>query len=1074
MNIIILLGCNGGANKQDSLQLQNQMVSLSSIGVIPIVDDNRHKIYLRLHNNDNQSVANITLVTSGDKPEQQFLADLSSCHNLAAKSSCQLTITLPKNLEPGSQLLRLMVTMADQHRYSVVQLLHYNKLVAVNSLLLGGSPSQIVKRPGQQASITIPFSSVIDLSHVQLSGSSSKIICEDGTNVIRAGKLCSALIELTDQPLKQELTLSSITSDGMKLSTRIMLNITLNNIANLIVGVANSILTPAESTGTVTVMNAGTQTATNINFVAANPLQISDNNCGNQLASGLTCTFNVRSTSSGNGQNTISINYDDGSGVNNSTSLSLGYSANSRSPNLQISVSNSLLNTFVGSQQTIILTLANAGNVTLTNLMLPNLAKISSSLQYTTSGIASPLCATDGSQNLLAESSCNIGIVYTPSAIDQPTSFDFNPLASFSDNFANQISYSSSYQSISYSSLLVNQVYAASAKGLVFNESGTTLPGSVAVSPDNSSVTAESIINGVIYVGTANGNVYAYDTRVSSPAWNLVGDAALGVATISALVNLGNTLYAATSQGVWQISLSGINNSWYQYNAEIYTYNVSALLVLNNQIYAAANNTVYVTADSGLTWNPLGSNNPGSISSMTAYGNTLLVAPTATTSVKYYDLNSSTSWAVLGGNFNTLSTSLGGMNNLQVKDNYAYVANGGKVYRYDMSKGYLGDSWAALNNALNICTTVYTLAVISNNLYAGCANGNIYWSNIQAINNGWVSIGNPTSNGNSAINALISQNNNLYAVSTDKNLYSYSLVESSPSWQKQGSLALDGSSVLAQTKLGSKIYAATVNGNVFSFDLSNPLSIWQKLGATVDPNGIYSLTVFGSQIIAGGGNSTVHSYDTSISGASWTVLGSASFNSGHIIYALNVSGSKIYAALGQGTLAYVYQYDTSSATPAWQAVSGGSVASISVYNLVIIGNQLYAGSYAGDIRTYNTITGGSSWSNLSSQPDGSSVYALIKESSVLYSGTQNGGVFKYDTSLGAPSWVRLCQANVPNSSPIWALTYYANKLYAGTNAGMVYVCNLSQSNPSWQVSNELSNYASPADGSTRVNSLLGF
>ncbi|RTL10188.1 MAG: hypothetical protein EKK54_11985 [Neisseriaceae bacterium] len=1030
MNIIILLGCNGGANKQDSLQLQNQMVSLSSIGVIPIVDDNRHEIYLRLHNDDNQSVANITLVTSGDKPEQQFLADLSSCRNLAAKSSCQLTITLPKNLEPGSQLLRLMVTMADQHRYSVVQLLHYNKLVAVNSLLLGGAPSQIVKRPGQQASITIPFSSVIDLSYLQLSGSSNKIICEDGTNVIRAGKLCSALIELTDQPLKQELTLSSVTSDGMKLSARIMLNTTLNNIANLIVGVANSMLTPTESIGTVTLMNSGTQTASNINFFAANPLQISDNNCGNQLASGLTCTFNVRNTSSSSGQNTISINYDDGSGVNNSASLSLGYSANSRSPNLQISVSNSLLNTFVGSQQTIILTLANAGNVTLTNLMLPNLAKISSSLQYTTSGIASPLCATDGSQNLLAESSCNIGIVYTPSAIDQPTSFDFNPLASFSDNFANQISYSSSYQSISYSSLLVNQVYAASAKGLVFNESSTTLPGSVAVSPDNSSVTAESIINGVIYVGTANGNVYAYDTRVSSLAWNLVGDAALGVATISALVNLGNTLYAATSQGVWQISLSGTNNSWYQYNAEIYTYNVSALLVLNNQIYAAANNTVYVTADSGLTWNPLGSNNPGSISSMTAYGNTLLVAPTATTSVKYYDLNSSTSWAVLSGNFNTLSTSLGGVNNLQVKDNYAYVANGGKVYRYDMSKGYLGDSWAALNNALNICTTVYTLAVISNNLYAGCANGNIYWSNIQTINNGWVSIGNPTSNGNSAINALISQNNNLYAVSTDKNLYSYSLVESSPSWQ--------------------------------------------KLGATVDPNGIYSLTVFGSQIIAGGGNSTVHSYDTSISGASWTVLGSASFNSGHIIYALNVSGSKIYTALGQGTLAYVYQYDTSSATPAWQAVSGGSVASISVYNLVIIGNQLYAGSYVGDIRTYNTITGGSSWSNLSSQPDGSSVYALIKESSVLYSGTQNGGVFKYDTSLGAPSWVRLCQANVPNSSPIWALTYYANKLYAGTNAGMVYVCNLSQSNPSWQVSNELSNYAPPADGSTRVNSLLGF
>ncbi len=1075
VSVIVLLGCNGGANKQDSVQLQNGVISLSEVGLIPIIDSNRHKIYLRLHNNDNQSITNIALAGTGDKPVQQLSADLSACHDLAAKSSCQLAITLPKSLEPGSQLLRLTVTTADQRRYPVVQLLRYAKLAAVNSLVVGSLPAQIVKRPEQQASVAIPFSSISNLSHLQLSGASaSEIICEDGSNIVKAGKLCSALVELSDQSLRQELTLSSLSSDGIQLSTKIMLNITLNNIANLIVGVANSLLTPTESIGTVTVVNTGTQTASDLGFIAASPLQISNNNCGNQLASGLSCTFNVRNTSSGNGQNTISINYNDGSGASNSTSVSLGYSASLLSPNLQISVSNSLLNTFVGSQQTTILTLANVGNAALSNLMLPNLTRISSSLQYTTSGLASPLCATDGSQNLLAESSCNIGIVYTPSTIDQPSSFNFNPSASYSDNFGRQISYSSSYQSISYSSLQVNQVYAASAKGVVFNESGTTLPGSVPVSPDNSSITAESNINGVIYVGTANGNVYAYDTSVSYPAWNLVGGAALGAGRISALVNLGNTLYAATTQGVWQINLSSSNNSWYQFSLTLTSSSVSALLVLNNQVYAAANNTVYYTADSGLTWNPVGSNNPGGISSMAAYGNTLLVAPTATTSVKYYDLNSSTSWANLGGNFNTLPSGFGGMNNLQVKGNYAYVASGGQIYRYDMTKGYLGDSWAALNNALNICSTVTTLAVVSNNLYAGCTNGSIYWSNIQAINNGWVSIGNPTSNSNSAINALITQNNNLYAASLDKNLYAYSLVESSPSWHKQGSLALDGSGVLAQTKLGSKIYAATANGNVFSFDLTNPLSVWQQLGARVDANGIYSLTVFGSKIIAGSGNSTVYSYDTSVNGASWTMLGSASFNSGHIVYALNVGGSKIYAALGQGTLAYVYQYDTGSATPAWQAVSGGSVASLSVYNLVIIGNQLYTGSYAGDIRTYNTVTGGSSWSNLSSQPDGSAVYALIRESSVLYSATSNGGAFKYDTSLGSPSWVRLCQANVPNGSSVWSLTYYANKLYAGTVGGMVYVCNLSQATPSWQISTGLSNYAPPADNTTQVNSLLGF
>ena len=1071
----IIIACNGGGIKQSTSSFQISPISLSDVGVIPIIDNSRHKLYLRLYNNSNQMLANIAVDDIPDNSGRQLLVDLSSCRSLVANSSCLLAVTLPANLEPGSQLLRLVVTTADQQHYSVIQLLRYNRLAAADSLLVGGLPTLIVKRLNHQASVAIPFSSVTDLSHLQLLGiSKNQIICEDGTNLAKPGKLCSALVELADQPLQQELTLSAITLAGASLSTKIMLNITLNNIANLIVGISNSLLTPAESIGTITLVNNGAQTATDIDFIVATPLQITNNNCGSQLLNGLSCTFDVSNIGTSNGQAAITINYDDGNGVANSETINLGYSTSLLSPDLQISVSNSLLNTFVGNQQIITLTLDNIGSANLTNLTLPNMAMLSSSLQYTTSGIASPVCATDGSQSLMAGNSCNIGILYTPTAVDQASSFNFNPSANYNDNFANQISYSSSYQTISYSSLLVNQVYAANAKGVVFNESGNTLPGSVPVSPDDSSITAESNINRVIYVGTANGNIYAYDTSVSYPAWRLVGNNSLDMGAIRALVNLGNILYAATSYGVWQINLGNINNSWYQNNLDIYTYNVSALLVLNNRVYAATNDKVYVTINNGLNWTQVGSNNTGIISSMAAYGNTILVTLTATGKVEYYDLATSTSWAVLGGSFNTLPLGFGGMNNLQVKDSFAYIGNGGKVYRYDMSKGYTGDSWAALNNGNSVCNTTYTLAVVSNNLYAGCADGSIYWSNIQAINNGWLGIGNPTANGSSAINALITQNNNLYAISTDDNLYAYSLVESSPSWHKQGSLALDGSSVLAQTKLGSKVYAATASGNVFSFDLSNPLSVWQRLGTTVNANGIYSLTVLGSKIIAGSGNSTAYSYDTQVSNAGWTILGSANFDPGHIIYSLSVSGSKIYAALGQGTFAYVYVYDTLATTPSWSVVSGGSVASISVYNVAIIGNQLYAGSYAGDVRTYNIVTGGSSWSNLSSQPDGSSVYALINESNMLYSGTKNGGVFKYDTSLGSPSWVRLCQVNVPNASPIWALTYYANRVYAGTSGGMVYICDLTQINPSWQISNELSTYAPPADGSTQVNSLLGF
>lgn len=1063
---LFLNACNNGqlsTSTSDNIDtITTPQVTLSSIGVIPLVDNVRtHKIYLKLHNNSQQTLLSVMLNATTSKLLNGISADLSQCQNILAHHECLIGLNLPAGLKAGSKLLKLTIINSDHSQTSIQTLLDYAPLVAVNSLQVGSLPNKINLSPlSYSSSVVIPFSPTQKLSNLHLEANSaiesSQIICDDSSTIGESGALCSAILELKNKDTNTQIKLSGTTSHGLIVSNSVILTTSLNNLANLITSAIMPILTPAESSQSITVFNNGSSAATSLSVNSGTNLQISNNNCAATLASNSSCSFTLTSNSSINGQSSVSIGYFDGAS-SSSTLFNVAYTTTTPSPGLQISQTNSLINTPLNDSQVTVLSFYNNGDTTLTNLTLPALNSLSTAFSYTNAGIAAPVCSTTGNQTLSSGASCNIGISYAPTTSTLLSSFLFNPVASYVNSNGESLTYAASSQTITYSSLIASALYAGNSSGLVFNES-TTLTGSTPVG-FSSSINAESNIGSVIYVGTADSNVYSYDTAATHPAWVRLGRSKVSTSAISVITNIGTILYVGTfGNGVYQFDTTNVNDTWQQAGISLASSSVTGLVVYDNTLYAASNYSgggVY--KETWVDWNQVGADT-GSPANMALSGSTILVS--TGTRVKALDLTiNPQTWNNVADSFGATFSDTG---NIAVSGSKVYVGNSNRAFSYDLQNGY-NSMWTDIsgNGAYAtgaVCSSsVTSLTLNGTNLYAGCSDGDVYVHDITQTT--WMTWGSLSSPNNQRVNGLLSLNNQIYAASINGNLYAYNLESASPrSWLQQGSLALDGSAVQAQTRLGNTLYAATLTGNVFSFDLSVANASWQQVGSLVDSYGIYSLTTVGSKIIAGGGRSQTHSFDTNNTSAGWQNIGNL-IDSSYIAYGLTTKGSTLYVALGAGTNSYVYKYDTSVITgESWTAVSGGMIGFLdSAYAVTSIGNKLYAAISSGLVASYDLTTSATSWTS-NNQPDGSSVWSLATDGSKLYAGTNSGGVFVYDTSLGSPTWVRMCQQVVPDSGIVYSLAYLGSKIYAATSIGNVYSCDTSLSTPAWVLDPGLSNY----------------
>ena len=115
----------------------------------------------------------------------------------------------------------------------------------------------------------------------------------------------------------------------------------------------------------------------------------------------------------------------------------------------------------------------------------------------------------------------------------------------------------------------------------------------------------------------------------------------------------------------------------------------------------------------------------------------------------------------------------------------------------------------------------------------------------------------------------------------------------------------------------------------------------------------------------------------------------------------------------------------------WVEVNNG-LTNLSVHELLLIGNNLFAGSYGGIFLSTNN---GGNWTAVNSGLTNLNVWSLEAIGTNLFAGTQSGGVFLSTNNGG--NWTAV--NNGLTNFFVYELLSIGNNIFAGTNGGGVYL-----------------------------------
>ena len=288
--------------------------------------------------------------------------------------------------------------------------------------------------------------------------------------------------------------------------------------------------------------------------------------------------------------------------------------------------------------------------------------------------------------------------------------------------------------------------------------------------------------------------------------------------------------------------------------------------------------------------------------------------------------------------------------------------------------------------------SVWAIAVIGNNLFAGATNGGVYFSSDNGIT--WT------------------QRNGAY---TTMQVYS---------------LTTNGVEIYAGTggSFGGGVYKSSDNGLTW-------LNV-TPIGVGINYFDVRALAVNGTDIFAGTtGNSIYKTSLSSISTSSWSTFKTGLPN--QAIRSLAFSGSNILAGTyGDGV------WISPSANTNWVSTSSISSSADYIQSIAVNGSNVYAGNISGSPVLYLSTNNGLTWtpsntSLFSNKP----VYAIINKGNDIYVGTEGEGAFlSTDNGLTWNSY----NNGFKNSSGNWycnqinirSFAFIGNKIFAGTDCGV--------------------------------------
>ncbi len=483
--------------------------------------------------------------------------------------------------------------------------------------------------------------------------------------------------------------------------------------------------------------------------------------------------------------------------------------------------------------------------------------------------------------------------------------------------------------------------------------------------PEGGKITALVVNGSKVFAGTQGGGVFR--STDGGIKWTRVSNGLLSP-DITALALRDNALYAGTAgEGVFRSTDDGAN--WTEFNEQLTEGFVFALTSTTTHLYAVVsstantppkvrrslfNNSGWVNYDKNF---PVGND----ITDLQIVGSEIY-ASTLIDGVFVSSLNSD-DWAPFNTNFPP-----------------AFLSSPTAAQRPTRS---LNGKYA-LRAPSEVGVSVYALAASGTTLYAA-TDGGVYTSPVGTAN--WTTV-NSGIDGATRVSAIEVVNGNLYAraeigdgigASNTINVIRSGLpavrwanVNTGLTNRAANAFAGNASFVLVGTN-GSGV-ARSTDGT--SWQNSNP-----GLTAVI----VNTLTVNGTRLLAGTEGSGI--FASSDDGQTWTPL-----NHGlEALFPLTISkivqnGTTLYAGAFQRG---VYRSTDNGAT--WTDYSTGLPAGVRVFDLLLVGNLLFAA--AEDFGTYVTPTASVSWNRIESLSTASST-ALYRNATSIFVGTNSGSLFR--------------------------------------------------------------------------------
>lgn len=517
-------------------------------------------------------------------------------------------------------------------------------------------------------------------------------------------------------------------------------------------------------------------------------------------------------------------------------------------------------------------------------------------------------------------------------------------------------------------------VYAAlNSSGVVRStnngSSFTTVPGVIATT------LATAAVGQNIFFGNTVGVYRSVDNGVSVTAVNTGLPANL---TVNKLVAVGNTLFAATSSGLYFSNNLGGNWTAMGSGDSPITAN---FLVVTDRLFAAttanvwssilpsitANTTPVITvpaAQNATTTTPL---------TFTVSGNDPNSGQTVTLSAA--GLPSGATFTPATGQFSWTPNVPGTVVvSFTATDNGTPQMADTKTVTITSTGVSPNGNWANITEGLP--SGPQSIVVLGTEVFVGTISHGVY----KTSNGGQTWTASNTGIPATGIISLSEVNGALYAASNSALYYSN---DGGASWVSI-STGLGGT-VNNVTQVGTKLLASTING-VYASSNSGASWVLSSMGlptltAQSSPSTRALLTV-GTDVYVAGQPSGVHQvYKSSDNGATWTSFSSgllAGFGFGTAVNALAVSGSSIYAATGGGV------YVTTNGGASWTVAGGGlPTTNNNALALAFSGSNLFTG-YFFNTPVYASTNSGTTWAAMSVGDNVSYVRGIVVVGNKIY------------------------------------------------------------------------------------------